>query len=360
MALYYLSIEPTIVKDLQNRYKYIVMANNYVRSKPNKGKRYTNEENKEYNQIIEKMKKSDDAFKSGEVDLHNNQIELIDFIKNLSSAYLTNFDRYDFYRIEPIESKRTYEQYSYNRDKYWTNKFKVVKKMNTLEELISQLHKDGLLDEFVGKYFESFCYVNEGYKEKNIAFFELLKSKFKDYKPCLSHILVADINHYEVRARFSTPYESIFELINYYLDNDLINLRHEWDNDDIEVFTMLLKYKWFELAYKYLMEIETDSYDFGQMKKDDVINTIIRSNSGDKFVKQIITHLGIEDTFVTLKVKTYEEDDYDDKLIESKTFKDIDELKTYLIKEYDVPFSEINKDIDRIRGNDEYIRFYIE
>ena len=358
MSYYYLNVEPSKIKDLQNRYKYITMADTYARSKPEKGKKYTADENKKYNEMVDNMKKSNDAFNTGEVDLHNNSIELKDFIKE--SFSIPNFTNETVYRIEPIESKQTWEQYSHNRDKYWTNKFKVVNKITTLEDLVEQLHKDLLLDEFVGKYFENTSASNEGYKEKNIAFFELLKDKYKDYKPCLSFILIKDISHYDKFARFSTPYENIYDLINYHLNNDLISLRHEWNNDDIEVFTMLLRYKWFELAHRYLLEVDTNSYDYGQIKKDKDINAIIRSNSGDEFVKKIIEHLGVENTFVTLKVKQYDDDDYKDRIIETKVFKDINELKTYLIKQYDVPFSEINKDIDDIRGEDEYIRFEVE
>lgn len=358
MAFRYLNLEPSKVKDLKNRYKYITLANTYTRNKPTKGKRYTTEENREYNEIIENMKKSNEALNSGEVDLHNNQIELVDFIKG--SYHIDGLDLYTVYRIEPIESKQTWEQYSHNKDKFWTNKFKVVNKITTLENLVDQLHKDNLLDEFVGKYFENTCATNEGYKEKNIAFFELLRDKYKDYKPCLGFILIKDITHYEKRARFSIVYDRIYDLINYHLDNDLISLRHEWNNSDIEVFTMLLRYQWFELAYKYLIEVDTDSYNFGQMKKDKDINALIRLSFGDEFVKKIIKHLGVDDTFVTLKVKEYNDDDYNERIIETKTFENINELKTYLIKQYDVPFSEINKNIDEIRGDDGYISFEIE
>jgi hypothetical protein len=347
MAYYYLNVEPSNIKDLQNRYKYITIANTYVRSKPENGKKYTADENKEYNKTIDNMKKSNDAFNSGEVDLHNNSIELEDFIKKSSSV--PNFSNETVYRIEPVESKTTWEQYSHN---------KVVNKINTLESLVDQLHKDLLLDEFVGKYFENTSASNEGYKEKNIEFFELLRDKYKDYKPSLGFILIKDISHYEKFARFSTPYERIFELINYHLDNNLISLRHEWNNDDLEVFAMLLRYKWFNLAYRYIVEVDTNSYDFGQIKKDKDINTLLRSNSGDEFVKKIIECLGVENSFVTLKVKQC--GDYEDKIIETKTFKDIDELKTHLIKQYDVPFSEINKNVNEIRADDGDIRFEIE
>lgn len=358
MAYNYLNLEPSKIKDLQNRYKYITLANTYTRNKPEKGKKYTANENKEYNDIIENMKKSTDALNSGEVDLHNNPIELKDFIKG--SYSIDDLNKYTIYRIEPIESKKTWEQYSYNKDKYWTNKFKVVNKITTLENLVEQLHEDLLLDEFVGKYFENTSSCNEGYKEKNIAFFEMIRDKYKDYKPSLGFILIKDITHYEKLPRFSTPYDRILELINYHLDNNLIALRHEWDNNDLEIFAILLRYKWFELAYRYLIEVDTNSYDFGQIKKDKDINALIRSNSGDEFIKKIITYLGIEDTFVTLKVKNYNEDDYEVEIIETKTFKDIDELKTYLIKQYDVPFSEINKDISEINVDDGYISFEIE
>jgi len=58
----------------------------------------------------------------------------------------------------------------------------------------------------------------------------------------------------------------------------------------------------------------------------------------------IIDILGIKLSGVTLTVKDYDNEYI--KIIETKVFDNIGEVKTYLVKNYNVPFDEIvNKDI---------------
>ena len=76
----------------------------------------------------------------------------------------------------------------------------------------------------------------------------------------------------------------------------------------------------------------------------------MRKWSSDKHVKMIIDILGIKLSGVTLTVKDYN----NDKIIETKVFDNIGEIKTYLVKNYNVPFDEIvNKDICDIVVDDE-------
>lgn len=338
MGYYYLNLEPQNIKDLNNKYKYITISQ-YNRSKPEKGKKYSTKENEEYKEKVNKINKCNEAFESGIVDLHNNYIELNDFIKE----FTPDFTKDTVYRIEPIESKEVYERYYSSNTVVQTNKFKIINKITSLEDLVEQLYKDNLLDKFVTKYFERTSFNNT--KELNLNFFNMINQKFKDYKPCLSHMVLTNSKN-----------DIMLELLNYYLENNLITLRHEWDNSDTEVFKSLLSCKWFELAYKYLKEMCSDrnhlDIELKQIKNSKDINVLIRTNSDNNFVKKIIEVLGIEDSFITLKVLQYDDDYEEYKPIETKTFQDMNEVKEYLIKQYDVPFSKINNDINDIYLND--------
>ena len=76
----------------------------------------------------------------------------------------------------------------------------------------------------------------------------------------------------------------------------------------------------------------------------------LRKWSTDKHVEIIINILCIKLSGVTLTVKDYN----NDKIIETKVFDNIGEIKTYLVKNYNVPFDEIvNKDICDIVAKDE-------
>lgn len=344
MGYYYLNLEPQNIKNLNNRYKYITISQ-YTRSKPVKGKRYSTEENKTYKETIDKINKCNEAFENGLVDLHNNYIELNDFIEE----FIVDFTKGTVYRIEPIESKEVHERYYYSSNtSIQTNKFKIINKITSLEDLVEQLYKDNLLDRFVTKYFERTSFNNT--KELNLNFFNMISQKFKDYKPCLSHMVLTNSKN-----------DIMLELINYYLNHNLITLRHEWDNDDVKVFKFLLSYQWFELAYKYLKEINNDEnhFDIEEIKKNKDINTLIKTNSDNDFVKKIIEELKIEDTFVKLKVLKYDEDYNKTRIIEIKSFKDMNEVKEYLIKQYNVPFAKINNNIEDIYLEENCISFEI-
>ena len=95
-----------------------------------------------------------------------------------------------------------------------------------------------------------------------------------------------------------------------------------------------------------------DDYHIHQLLKDKTFDIVLRKWSTDEVVKEIISVLGIKLSGLTLTVKECR-DWHEDQIVEVKSFDNISEVKTHLIKTYDVPFDAVmNKDIDGLRIED--------
>ena len=79
---------------------------------------------------------------------------------------------------------------------------------------------------------------------------------------------------------------------------------------------------------------------------------ILRKNNNKEDVKKIISLLDIENIGVTLTVLS--DDDCDDEQTkETKIFKDMNEVRGYVISKYKVPFENACKDVEYWRGKDD-------
>ena len=117
---------------------------------------------------------------------------------------------------------------------------------------------------------------------------------------------------------------------------------------------------WFILAIRYLENISERVID--DIKKDksfESVKYILKTNGDNENVKAIINKLNYDEQILTLKVYEY----YDDfgysreskEPIEIKEFKDIDEVRSYLVSQYKVPFSKASGNItDFEYNNDDY------
>ena len=113
---------------------------------------------------------------------------------------------------------------------------------------------------------------------------------------------------------------------------------------------MLIECGLFEIALQCVKLL--DEYNIKSLLNDKEFDRVLRKWSSDKHVKMIIDILGIKLSGVTLTVKDYNNEYY--QIIETKLFDNIGEVKTYLVKNYNVSFEEIvNKDICDIVANDD-------
>jgi len=351
MAFYSLPLEKNNV-DIPPEYCYLVLKQyseddfkpQQDKNKPTKNK-LTSQELKDKKESILKQQNTINQLDTGYCNLHNRKHDLETI---LSSFFISHLDNSNclIYKIQPLASYKNKSGYSYN-DRYETSEFNVLTKFNNKEEVINQIHKDGLLRNFASVLFNSLSYVNPGYDLKLYKYFEYFKNTFSDYDISLSDIVLSNTNKFNSKD----INEIVKNNIRYLLENDLIKCFREEDYYKEELIILLIECGLFEIALQCVKLLE--EYNIKSLLNDKLFDIVLRKWSNDKHVKMIIDILGIKLSGVTLTVKDYDNEYI--KIIETKIFDNIGEVKTYLVKNYNVSFDEIvNKDICDIVAKDEY------
>jgi len=341
MAIYSLPLEKNNV-DIPPEFCYLVLKqyseDDFIKPQQDKNKptkKLTSQELKDKKESILKQQNTINKLDSGYCNLHNRKHDLETI---LSSFFISHLDNSNclIYKIQPLASYKNKSGYSYN-DKYETSEFNVLTKFNNKEEVINQIHKDGLLRNFASVLFNSLSYVNEGYDLKLYKYFEYFKNTFSDYDISLSDIVLSNKNKFN-----SKDNELVKTNIRYLFENNLVKCFREDDYYKEELITLLIECGLSKIALQCVKLLE--EYNIKSLLIDKNFDKVLRKWSNDKYVKMIIDILGIKLSGVTLTVKDYDNEYI--KIIETKVFDNIGEVKTYLVKNYNVPFDEIvNKDI---------------
>ena len=347
MAIYSLPLEKNNV-NIPPEYCYLVLKQ-YSEDdfKPQKDKnkptkKLTSQELKDKKESILKQQNTIKQLDTGYCNLHNRKHDLETILSSFFVPYLDD-DNCLIYKIQPLASYKNRTGYN-PRDKYEISEFNVLIKFNSKEEVINQIHKDGLLRKFASVLFDSLSYVNKGYDLKLYKYFEYFKNTFIDYDISISDIVLSNKNKFNKKD----IYEIVKTNIRYLLENDLIKCFREEDYYKEELITLLIECGLSEIALQCVKLLE--EYNIKNLLNDKEFDRVLKKWSNDKHVKMIIDILGIKLSGVTLTVKDYN----NDKIIETKVFDNIGEIKTYLVKNYNVPFDEIvNKDICDIVVDDE-------
>lgn len=115
---------------------------------------------------------------------------------------------------------------------------------------------------------------------------------------------------------------------------------------------------WFGICVRYIESIPKDVRNIylRDVSNNESVMSILRKNNDKEDVKKIISLLDIENVGVTLTVLS--DDDWDDEQTkETKIFKDMNEVRGYVISRYKVPFENACKDVEYWRGeNEEWFR----
>ena len=361
MAIYSLPLEKNNV-DIPPEYCYLVLKqyseDDFIKPQQDKNKptkkKLTSQELKDKKESILKQQNTINQLDTGYCNLHNRKYDLETILNSFFISHLDNINCL-IYKIQPIASYKNKSGYSYN-DRYEVSEFKVLTKFKNKEEVINQIHKDGLLRKFASVLFDSLSYVNEGYDLKLYKYFEYFKNTFSDYDISLSDISLSDISLSDIVLSNKNKFDSknIYELvktnIRYLLENDLIKCFREEDYYKEELITLLIECGLSEIALQCVKLLE--EYNIKSLLNDKIFDKVLRKWSNDKHVKEIIDYLDIKLSGVTLIIKDYDNEYI--KIIETKVFDNIGEVKIYLVKNYNVSFDEIvNKDICDIVAKDE-------
>jgi hypothetical protein len=355
MAFHVLPLKRNYV-EIPKEYCYLVISK--YRSdhfKPEVGKKHTRAELKQIKEYKLQQQETIEQLDTGYCNLYNNNITLSTILDSYFTSYLEDSNAI-IYRINPISSYKRRDAYQ-SKDRHETSEFKIIAKFENKEELINQIYKDGLLNEFSAVYFDNYCYANEGYNLKIYDYFQYIKENFKDTNISLQDIMLNNDCYHAVRGKFNRKdtYDNARENIRYLIDNDLIKYFKENDYYKSEVIIGLIECGLSDIALKYIELLE--EYDTQSLLKNKKFDIVLKKWSTNDHIKEMIKKLDIKLSGLVLNVK----DESRDNIIETKNFNNIGEIKTYLIKKYDIPFEKIaNKDICDISYHGNNINYSFE
>jgi len=353
MAYYSLPLERNNAK-ISEEYCYLVLAKYTDKNfQPQKDKKkLTAEESKNKKGKLLTQQETIKQLDTGYCNLHNHKIELSSIFDSFFAGYLRDYENYIIYKIQPLASYEKSRSYDL-RKTYEVSEFNVVKKFKDINEVIDQIHKDKLLPEFSAVMFDSLSYANEGYNLKLFDYFRYINDTFVDLDVSLSDI-VLNLHDYknDIRNKFmkSNMYQIVKDNIKYLLDNKLIKYFKEGDYYHEKLIIALVNCGLFDVTLDCIKLL--DDYHIQQLLKEKEFDIVLRKWSTDVIVKEIISVLGIKLSGLTLTVKECR-DWHEDQIVEVKVFDNIGEVKTHLIKVYDVPFDAVmGRDIDGLQTED--------
>ena len=353
MAYHSLPLEKNNAK-ISEEYCYLVLAkyrDGHFQPQKDK-KKLTAQELKDKKEKLLTQQETIKQLDTGYCNLHNHKIDLSSILDSFFVGYLRDYENYIIYKIKPLASYERSRSYD-SRKTYEVSEFNVVKKFKDTNEIIDQIHKDKLLPEFSAVMFDKLSYANEEYNLKLFDYFRYINDSFIDLDISLSDIVLNlhDYKH-DIRNKFmkSNMYPVVKENIKYLLDNKLIKYFKEGDYYHEKLIVALIDCGLFDIALDCIKLLE--DYHIQGLLKDKTFDVILRKWSTDETVKEIISTLGIKLSGLTLTVKECR-DWHEDQIVEVKSFDNISEIKTHLIKTYDVPFDAVmGKDIDGLQTED--------
>lgn len=335
MSYNYLNFEKKNVKDFPSNLKYLII-HKPTKLKPNEEKI-----------SLKLYKETISVLESNHVNMFNNQINTDNVEKFGIDILFDGIKENDrIFYINPIQSVKV-------DNKYLVSEFDVIKEIKTSDELLEQIINDyGYFD--IGKDIFYKGTLNDKYKLKSIEIFKKLNEKEIYYKLNdlfgskndlykYSHMDFNVVNFYDNKK----AYDYTIELIN----NKVINLTEKIDSHDI-LIERLSRLKWFDLILNVLKSEFITKEKMKEIRERKQIIELLSLNIDDNNVKEIVKILNIE--LLNFKLIVESGDAYESNIIEAKIFTDIGELKSYLIRQYDIPFNMIKKDIEERLYYDDY------
>lgn len=356
MSYYSLPLKKNKVEVPEN-FCYLVISkysDNHFSPRDGK-KKLTLEELKKKKEAIQDQENTLKQLDTGYFNAYNNKIELSNILNSRFTSSLYNSNDI-IYKVKPILAYSKSDNYYSRECKYFVSEFNIVEKFKNKEDVIKQIQKDNLLDKFSAIVFEDYSYGNEGYKEILYSYFKYIKDTYPDDEMCLSDIMLTNDYNHNIKNNFSRKdiYETSRENIRYLLNNKLINYLRKYDYIK-SLIVGLIDCKIFDVALECVKLITPEQIGYLIKFKD--FDEVIRKWSTEDDIKEIIKLLNYKMSGVMLTVLN----DYD-KVIETKTFDNIGDLKTYIIKTYDISFETImKKDVSDITTyiDDDEIKFEI-
>ena len=330
MAMYYFEIEPMLTQPL-GEYEYLVIA------KVTNGK--TKEEKERYMKQQECLK----LLRSGYVNTHNRSIRVDNIFDSIVNI-LNDFNKYYIFRIKHIANKHDF------RCDY-VSEFQVEKEFKSIEELIQDIDGKYIISDLYNKLISDLSRTKDGYA----TFHDIIKIVIDNQ---VNKVSLFDI----MRNSLNTSDAIVAD--NIVLDmfkNEIILMKDKYETAN-EILRRLLENKLFKSALYFVQTFADEINEVSPVNAN-----LLRNNSDSPDVMSILDILKLKIPGIVLEVikVSSSEDGYGrdiETTLESKSFKNLDDIKTYIIRNYNVSYSSLQGNINDMEicdTEDEYIKFKI-
>ncbi len=336
--------------EIPNHHCWLTVTREIPRPTPKDGKKKCSKEQiDDYNKITKKHMDTITALEDGHVLLNNRGVKPDDLHSVVSYNIFGN-NNSRIFKISPIQVIKNQESYSSNVT-YSVQEFDVVTEISSLDEFIKQVVNDGDTFRLLWQTFEYGTYGNEGYRDKCLYIFQKCKEVYGRI-PSLTDLIYKKYNHYEHYARFDVGNKRAKELIDELVVSSLVKFTGEYESK-YEPLDALLQMRWTDIALKVVQSFDGDDVNWIIKRNNGEIKKTLSLLNDDNDVQEIIKILNIQSDFITLKVEEDYDDGYCTRTIETKDFEKMSDLRTYLVKQYNVPFDKASGNINEIYINDD-------
>lgn len=362
-----MNIKPRLEKDIPKSYLYLTIRNSNLNEKrlneiKSKKDKESMKEKEKYREYIKDAKDLHDKLTSGQViNLHSNKEIVSDFNRSSSNV---NFDNEYVIKVKPICMFKEWRNYSHDRDRYELYTFTVDGIFYNQESLMKSLKKDGCLSGYILNTFLNLTFSNEEYIDIRNNFINYVINTYPDHRPSFAKILKRfKAKDYESSATYKVDNHKIRYYIEAY-EKGFIKLNEEYETE--ATFVFLLKNRMFDLlkdAYAGLTEYGKEAVEeFGSTYKTyesvKCIKEELMKNLDNENCVWLYNLCSFKNPGYNLKI-IIEQSWEDDEIVDDKIFEKVEDLKKYLIRNYDCgmdrvynsKFDELYvRELDKIEG----------
>ena len=343
MSYHYLETEP-ILEKVEFDDSFLILANPAPK-KPNAKSKEDKEHNARVQTQTEGLRKSLALIATGHVDLNNRPIEFDNIFRTFD--WWENFDNLHVYYCKPTSAKKPWSRYSSYDEKTLIYEFDVVQKFTSRDELATFLIEKYRYAELITKIISSYSYGNEGYDEKLKQYVEYAANLVPDAR---AKGVRWNDDLYWIARKLDNKGAKADSNILWAIQNGYVTVDASYTSDETigdlcskQLYTTLLEY------VKRLNPINKEKIRYDTKKE-------LTSKSDVPEVAEVLDLLGLSTPMIELAV--VKSGHYcSDTELERVEFKTMNEIKTYIIKHYEMEFSSLlgnsNGSIPDIRLNDE-------
>ena len=343
MPVYYFETEP-ILERVEFEDSFLILTNPAPK-KPNAKSKEDKEHNARVQTQADGLRKSLALIATGHVDLNNRPIEFDNIFESFD--WWENFDNLHVYFCKPTSAKKPWNRYSSHDEKMSIYEFDVVQKFTSRDELAVFL-----IEKY--RYAELITRILWSYSDNN----EETEAKFKQYVEYVANLVPDALNRnvrwnddlYWVARKLDNRGGKTDSNILWAMQNGYITVDTSYTSD--ETIMNLCSKRFYASLLEYVKRLNP-------IKKEKIMHMTEKelvSKSDIPEVAEVLGLLGL--TTPKIELRVIKTGHYcSDTELERVEFDTMNDIKTYMIKHYDVNFSSLLGDVNAssvdIRLNDE-------